>query len=344
MSGFNYSRIRHEAIGMIPRVCTDRTDAMKPEVSIVIEWENVILADMGRSTDMLEQLRKQIPALGRTVEVMVLFDSEQIERSVLENELLRRLEPDTNNSSFSLRVEEARGKRYYDLKNEGVRLAKGDIVVFLDSDVIPDDGWLANIVKPLYEDEEIKLVGGNTYIDCCSMYSKAFALSWFYKLRVHENHALVRNDLFHANNVAFRKEIITTHPFPEMPEGVTRKSCVMLSKQLEREGITIWINTAAQVSHPAPNGVHHFFIRALAEGRDTVLCDDLKSPISLKESYFKKFIANLFKIITNRKKVDLPVWQTPIAIGLMTTYYTVALTGAVITCTMPRYAKSSWRI
>lgn len=317
---------------------------MKPDISVVIEWENFILADMGRSIHMLERLREQILALDRKVEVIILFDPDQIERSVLKNELFERLGPDENNSSFSVIVEEAGGKHYYELKNAGAGLARGEIVVFLDSDVIPDDEWLANIVKPLYEDEEIKLVGGNTYIDCSSMYSKAFALSWFYKLRVHKNHALVRNDIFHANNVAFRKEIITTHPFPDMPEGVTRKSCVLLSKQLEREGITIWINTAAQVSHPAPNGIHHFFIRALAEGRDAVLYDDLNPPAALNKSYFKKFISHFSKIVINRKKVGLPVWQTPIAMGIMLTYYSLALAGAVITSVMPGYAKSSWRI
>ncbi|MEW6144000.1 MAG: glycosyltransferase [Thermodesulfobacteriota bacterium] len=318
---------------------------MKTEVSIVIEWENVILADMGRSINMLEQLRKQIPALGRKVEVIVLFNPEQIERSLLENEVLGRLEPDANNSSFSLRVEEACGKHYYDLKNEGVRLAGGDIVVLLDSDVIPDDGWLANIIKPLYEYELIKLVGGNTYVDFYSLYSKAFALSWFYKLRVQENHGLVRSNLFHANNVAFRKEMIITHPFPELPEGVTRKSCVMLSKQLEREGIPIWINTAAQVSHPAPNGINHFFIRALAQGRDTLLYDNNNMlVVFLTDFYVKKIISSCIKIIINGKKVNLPFWQAPIAMGIMLTYYTMALAGAVITRLKPDYAKASWRI
>jgi len=317
---------------------------MKPDITIVIEWENVMLADMGRSIRMLERLREQIPALDRKVEVIVLFNSDRIEKSDLENELSRTLGLDENNSSFSVIVEEAGGKHYYDLKNAGAGLARGEIVVFLDSDVIPEDEWLSSIIRPLYEDEKIKLVGGNTYIDCRGMYSKAFALSWFYKLRVNKNHALVRSNLFHANNVAFRKEMIMTHPFPEMPEGVTRKSCVMLSKQLEREGITIWINTAAQVSHPAPNGIHHFFIRALAEGRDSVLFENLNTPASLNKSYFEKFICRLSNIVTDRKKVDLPLWQVPIAIGIMLTYYTVALAGAVITSVKPGYAKSSWRI
>ena len=316
---------------------------MMPDISIIIEWENVILADAARSVRMIERLRKQISELGRKVEVIVLFNPEQIDRSFLENELFSQFDPDSADNSVSLRVQEACGKHYYELKNEGARLAGGDIVVFLDCDVIPDDGWLENIVKPLYDNEDIKMVGGNTYVDYCGVYSKAFALAWIFKLRVNGNHALVENHLFHANNVAFRKELIMTHPFPEMPEGVIRKSCVMLSKELELQGITIWINTAAQVSHPPPNGIHHFFIKALVEGRDSVLSEKLDPPILLKGSYFGKFIANLMRIIRDRKKVDLPAWQTPAALGIMFTYYMVAMTGAIIARVYPSYAKSSWQ-
>jgi glycosyltransferase involved in cell wall biosynthesis len=231
------------------------------------------------------------------------------------------------------------------LKNEGAKLARGEIVVFLDSDVIPDDGWLINLVDPLFENKDIKVLAGNTYLDYQSLKSKAFALAWFFNLRADENYIGIRNQGFQANNVAFRKDIITAYRFPAMPEGVTRKSCVMLAKQLEGEGIPIWTNTGAQVSHPVPNGFYHFFIRALAQGRDTLLYDHHnKFLMFLKDFYMTKIVSSCIKIIFNGKKVNLPYWQAPIAMGLMMTYYTVALTGAVITFTIPRYAKSSWRI
>ena len=317
---------------------------MKPDISIIIEWENVVLADMDRSIRMLEQLKKQIPALDRQVEVIILFNPEQIERSLLENELFKRLEPDENNLSFSVRTEEAIGKHYYELKNEGAKLAGGEIVVFLDSDVIPEDGWLINLVAPLFKNKDIKVLAGNTYLEYQSLKSKAFALAWFFNLRTDNHNFGIRNQRFQANNVAFRKEIITAYPFPAMPEGVTRKSCVMLAKQLEREGIPVWTNTGAQVSHPAPNGFHHFLIRALAQGRDTLLYDHPGFPAFFIEFYVKKMISSPVKIIVNRKYADLPIWQAPVAMGIMFTYYTLALAGAVITSVSPRYAKSSWKI
>jgi hypothetical protein len=344
MSVFNSSRIKHEAIDMIPREFTDRTDAMKPDVSLVIEWENVILAESQRSSRMLAQLGKQVRTLNRAAEVIVLFNTEQIEKSLLENELFNKLGLDENNSVFSLRVEDARGRHYYDLKNTGARLATGEIVVFLDSDVIPEEGWLVNLIDPFFSNNGIKILAGNSYLDCEGLYSKAFALGWFFSLQCEERHLGVHKAGFFANNVAFRKELIMTHPFPEMPEGVTRKSCVMLAKQLKHEGIPIWINTAAQVAHPAPNGFKHFFIRALAQGRDNFLFELPGLPLFLKGFYLKKIISTPLRIILSRRKVDLPLWQTPAAIGIMLTYYTTALAGAIITAVNPRYAKSSWKI
>lgn len=317
---------------------------MKPDISIIIEWENYVLADMGRSFTMLEKLKRQIPQIGKPLEVIILYNPEQIEKSFLEKEVGKILKIDNENVSLVLRVEEAHGKHYYELKNEGVKLAEGEIIVFLDSDVIPEDGWLINISRPFFENSKIDVVAGNSYIDCEDLYSKAFALAWFFGLRLEDNKLSSESNEFYANNVAFRKEVLTTFPFPEMPEGMTRGSCGMLSSQLEKVGIPIWTNTAAQVSHPAPNGFFHFYTRALAEGRDYFLTDRPKLWHFFRYYYLGRVRNSFINITSDRKKVNLPLWQAPIAIAIMTTYYTLYLVGGVITALLPRYAKSSWRI
>jgi cellulose synthase/poly-beta-1,6-N-acetylglucosamine synthase-like glycosyltransferase len=317
---------------------------MKPNISIIIEWENYILADMGRSLSMLQRLKQQIPILGRPVELIVLFNPGQIDRFALETEIYKILEVNAESALLVLRVEEVSGKHYYELKNEGVKLANGEIIVFVDSDVIPEDGWLVNIVRPFFDNTGIKVLAGNSYIDYEDVYSKAFALSWFFDLRVQEQDIGIRNAGFYANNVAFRKEVITEFPFPKMPDGVTRGSCYMLYKQLESAGISVWTNTAAQVSHPAPNGFSHFYTRALAEGRDHFLTDQPAFLDFFRNSYVERIRRSFKRIIRDREKVNLSLWQAPVAIGIMTAYYSLYLIGGFIALLMPGYAKASWKI
>jgi glycosyltransferase involved in cell wall biosynthesis len=316
---------------------------MTPEISIIIEWENNILSDMERSFKMLEKLNSQISMVQKPIEVIVLFDPEQIENTFLERELGRMLDICDNNYCF-LRIEEASGKHYYDLKNEGAKLAQGEIVIFLDSDVIPEEKWLINIVQPFYDNSDIDVVAGNSYIDCYSLYSKAFALGWFFGMRLDDSMLVKKHSGFYANNVAFRKEVLMTFPFPVMPEGVTRGACSMLKDELENVGIDVWTNTAAQVSHPPPNGLSHFCTRALAEGRDHLLTDKPNLHAFIRYYFWKRICDSLRRILHNRNQVDLSVWEAPIALTIMWSYYSIYLIGGVLTVLIPSYAKSSWRI
>lgn len=45
-------------------------------------------------------------------------------------------------------------------KNDGAKVAKGEIVVFTDDDCIADPFWLENIVKAFHSDRDIAVVGG----------------------------------------------------------------------------------------------------------------------------------------------------------------------------------------
>src|SRR3990172_1590472 len=116
----------------------------KLRLSIVVEWENVRLADSGRAREMLRRVGRQAAELpadlpSGPVELIVLHDDELDAVSVgsFVEEALGPVHP-----HVELRVVPTPGGGYYALKNAGARLARGDIVVFLDSDVIPEDGWL----------------------------------------------------------------------------------------------------------------------------------------------------------------------------------------------------------
>jgi hypothetical protein len=46
---------------------------------------------------------------------------------------------------LGIRAIAADGAQYYQLKNVGARAARGDVVALLDTDVVPDRGWLAAV-------------------------------------------------------------------------------------------------------------------------------------------------------------------------------------------------------
>lgn len=52
------------------------------------------------------------------------------------------------------------GRGAVDARNTGVAAASGDLIVFIDDDVRPTDGWLAAIVAPFENDPGVVAVGG----------------------------------------------------------------------------------------------------------------------------------------------------------------------------------------
>lgn len=321
---------------------------MNAEISVVVEWENAILAEDSREDRMLGNLVRQIGDLDKAVEVVVLFNPDLIDESALRRKLDQTLGVGTEKHGCVLKVVGTRGRHYFDLKNEGGRLANGQLVVFIDSDVVPEEGWLNEMVRPFFADADVNVIAGSSYIEPNDLYSKAFALGWFFPLRNNEVLVHDQRQKLWGNNVAFRKDVFMRFPFPEMPQGATRGAGILLAEQLRNARITIWTSTGARVAHPAPNGFAHFYKRAMAQGRDYCLRNRGGAISGLGKLFFDYYFKKVKKVVKRtarqHKAVDLPTWQTPLAVLIMLGYYTFGLVGGVITLSMPRYAKSSWRI
>lgn len=288
---------------------------MTPEVTLVIEWDNVALAGESRAQSMLEALRREILACPKSVEVLLVYDAAQPAPDI---EALR-LGP-------SSRLAAAPGSRYYDLKNQGAEQAQAEIVVFLDSDVIPEAGWLKNLLAP-FEDPGVQCVAGSAYIDPRDTYSRAFALFWFFPLRP-EDEALRPARNFWANNVAFRRATILAHPFPAI-RGSSRGSCILLAQQLGAAGVTIWSNSAARVSHPAPQGGSHFVRRALAQGRDRILRAKgwQRTALASMANFARNMVRGYGRILLYHRRVGLTIAMAPAACVVCSAYYGLMLAG-----------------
>lgn len=317
---------------------------MAHEITLILEWENVLLAERERCWEGLQTLERQILSSRRSVEFLVLYNPDQVDEESIRSAMSANL------SLLDYRIIPAQGMHYYQLKNFGVREADGELIVFMDTDVIPEDGWFSALTEPFWAMPEIQVLAGHTYLEPEGFVARAFALGWFFPLR--SGNARLVNDARHffANNVAFRRSVFMQYPFPEMAEGQTRGACTMLCEQLLRSGVRIWRNEAAKASHPAPNGIRHVALRGLAEGRDWAVDRRKRQVVGWRcgikafKRAFSKGASMARKTFRHGPGIGLPYWQAPFAIAFMFGYYMLSCFGAWLFLLAPDITRRMWRI
>jgi glycosyltransferase involved in cell wall biosynthesis len=320
-------------------------------LSIVLEWDNVLLSGTERARRGVESLFEQLRRLetvgpGTTpciesVQLLVAYDSREIEPGAPER-LLARIAAEQK-ASLQLEFVCESGSSYYQLKNLGFARATGDVVVILDSDVVPEPDWLACLLRP-FDDPEVQVVGGASYIEPVDLYSRAFALGWFFPLR-DETGELHEVNVLSGNNAAFRRGIVERFRFPDVPDA-RRGPGTLFERQLQQAGISILRCPGARVAHPPPA---RFVRRAISAGRDNLL-RRRQIPgegVTLRDSWqrVRARIARAGRRIhTMYRRVGLRHRQRRRALLVMTVYYSLYFVGDVLTRVAPRLMASRFRI
>lgn len=320
-------------------------------ISIIIEWENVRLSEMERCRSMLRTLAAQIPALydpappaasragapSGDVEILVLYDADEFSGVDIERTVTAEIPPSTPHCRWS--VSPGGNGGYYGLKNVGAERARGDLLVFVDSDVIPEAGWLESLIAP-FSDPSLQVVAGHTYIEPRDLLSRTIALTWFFPLRS-ETPSVAPAKGFYANSVAFRRVCFLSHPYKPIP-GAARGACRLLARELNAAGVPMVVNTAAQAAHPPPTGWKRFLIRALVQGRDDLFFN--RSPQRAGKGTIFHSIARVIqwqlrairRILFQHRKVGLPFWQIPAALLAASAYACLLFSGDLATRISPR--------
>lgn len=316
-----------------------------PSVSVVIEWENARLSELGRTREMLAalstQLREVEDRMAEPPELIVLHDAEAVDPALVRGCVEEAFGTPPR---IALRTETTDGDGYYAQKNAGAALATRDLLLFLDSDVVPEPGWLSTLLGN-FADPKVDVVCGNTYVDAEDFASRAFALFWFFPLRsaATPDAAPVESEHFFANNVVFRRELFNAYRFPELP--MMRGQCVQLARRLREDGHTILIDRRARVSHPPPNGLSHFVRRALVEGHDAVQQDRLRGGgrygfgLGTPWRFVRSVGGAAKRIGTHRKDVGLGPVGAAGAMGLALGYYALCAAGEVLGRVSPGLVK-----
>src|SRR5262249_19140345 len=114
-------------------------------LSVVIEWENILLAEADRCRRMLDELGTQLVELRNAdssneldqiqfpAEIVIMFDPHDVDQSTVEAAVKKNLKGDL--AIRTCRFVPVPGGTYYVLKNEGARHATGDLLLMVDSDV-----------------------------------------------------------------------------------------------------------------------------------------------------------------------------------------------------------------
>ena len=304
-----------------------------PYLSVIVELDNVLHGRVTRARTMLTRVLDQIGEnkLEPRVEVLVMYD----ETVIRSKDVQSILTPMTTVESPFVQVVPTRGLRYFDLKNDGGRRAKGDILLFVDSDCVPEDDWLRQLLDP-FHDSKVEVVTGNSYIDRDTFYAKTFAVGWYFPPRLPDGPLVATRTTF-ANTLAMRRHIFEQYPFPEksalyMGQGVT------WHKTLAANNVPIFLNPSARVAHPPP-----VFLRsAIVNGYDTA--QRTRQPgqsylQGLRVSYRglrQNLSTMLRRVMLGYREVGIPRAAVPLAIALAGVYWTLWSTAELVTRWAPR--------
>jgi hypothetical protein len=224
-----------------------------PSFSFIIEWDNARLSELGRTREMLKALQEQVvahrPKPAQPPQIVILYDKNKVDPAIIHQVLVETI--DEAAWEASIQIVPTDGLGYYELKNFGVPHTDREIVVFIDSDTIPESGWFDALMGAI-EQPQIDVVGGNTYVRPDRFLAKAFGIFWFYGLRS-KGADLYSHEFLYANNVAFKRHVLERYPFPRLDSF--RGQCRVLSHRLRNSGIAVYRHDGARMMHPTTNGL-----------------------------------------------------------------------------------------
>lgn len=319
-----------------------------PSISIVIEWENARFAELERSRRMLRALRAELSGLSparATPEVYIVFDRLTIDAALVEQVVREEFDPAT--ARAAMKIMPTDGLHYYEQKNLGAAQGESDIIIFLDCDVVPERGWLGEMIAA-FDDPAVSVVGGETYVELVDGWSRAFALFWLFDIR-RERTGLMPSMFFHANNVAFRRATFAQFHYKELP--LYRGQCIILGSDLLSHGVGIFRQRGARASHPYPIGLSYFTARALHNGRDITCVARLQTgagAVSLLGGALVAFVRNIARtgqrLFLHRKHLGLTMFAAIGACGLALVYFLLRLVGEILTIARPQAIRKAFPI
>jgi glycosyltransferase involved in cell wall biosynthesis len=331
------------------------TRSTSPIATILVEWENVLRAEASRAARMLARVAADAARVEVPCEVLVAFDPARVDAAAANAFVAAHFRaPDSPADApppAAVRFFAAPGRRYYGLRNAAAADARGEWILCLDSDVVPEPGWLDAMCAAIRARPTAKIIGGATHLDPEGIVGKAFAAGWFFPLRSDDDALDDDVESFFANNVTFRREAFLASPYPEDPaSGETRNACRRLAAAWRAAGTPIYRAGAARAAHPAPYGFGAVLVRGLAEGRDEAVAWERRGRGRLRRLLracafsANRLVRGCRRLVRERRRLSLRRHEAPLAAAVIGVYATCLFLGAFAQACLPRTRVPAWRI
>lgn len=313
------------------------------DLSIVVEMDNAALLDWQEIAQTIGALEHQVlewkSSHRHAVELIVVQAGSDEDNTILKQQFKSHF-PDLVGVADTKFFAVA-GGRYYDLKNEGIKHANGDIIILIDSDTKAQPGWLFRLIEP-FSNSKIQAANGITYLKYDSFLSRIFALYWIFPLKINDKRKSEKRAL-NANNSAFRRKWLKENPFPEC--SGFKVACGLMWNKMLKEKVP-YERVEAFVEHLPPRGIKFFFWRALIAGRDQdIRYTIFKTASKFKRTkhafsrFFTRFFESLRRTILLYREVGFSFWQAPIALLVWTIFSIVFFVGQLVSVFWPSIYK-----
>jgi hypothetical protein len=272
-------------------------------VAVILEWETALECGGSRGTAVLQALSPQFNALCRdgrvSAQTVVCFDRHETDEATIRRSIDAALAGDAWPGAL-LVVSSPDRLDYYQKKNFGFGYTAAEIVIFLDSDVIPEPEWLGAMLDA-FDDPRKAVVMGRTHMDTDTRFARAVALSWIFNARSEAPPR--RASSLISNNIAFRRQLFARMPFPDRP--TYRGQCTELGRKLMRAGVAMYELPSARGAHPAHSGLGAMIAKAVHAGRDLHYYDRINGTASGIKAIrqWRHDLANVGRRIAERRQV-----------------------------------------
>jgi hypothetical protein len=229
--------------------------------------------------------------------------------------------------------------RYLEYKNQGFSRVGREIIVFLDTDVIPEPGWLRQILLP-FLNPGISVVAGNVFIDQQGLYARAVALFWFFPSRTRDD-GLRPTDHIFVCNAAFRRDVFARFPLPAGP--YFRADVYKYARAIWAAGIPVVLQMAARAAHPPPRGAC-FVRRALCQGHDFAMLEGEPGSNPPLVCFMSNMRRARRRIAGRRREIDGGWGTVAVSAVIALTYYSLVLCGHVLSRTHPQLVRRYFAI